>query len=109
MNGWLLRNATWVGLVVGMVVPFVAFGLLLTIYDQMEAWGMVDVSGIIANFRQRTCAILAICTNMISANIYKNRRMDLAMKGVIYATFFYVIIWVIMFGIDIIQIEQELI
>ncbi|MBK8704233.1 MAG: hypothetical protein IPN33_11840 [Saprospiraceae bacterium] len=92
------KNAIWVGLILGLVIPFVGYALLLTIYDQMEVWGWLNAEGFSPNFRQRTLSVIAICLNVFPFNLYYKRRWLDSMRGIVFPTTAYVIAWVIYFG-----------
>ena len=92
------KNAIWVGLLVGLVVPFVGYAVLLTIFEEIEAMGWISQEGFSPFFRQRTLGIIAICLNLIPFNIYKRRNFMESLRGVIFPTIFYVIVWLVYFG-----------
>lgn len=92
------RNAIWVGVVLGLAIPFVGYALLLTIFEQVEAWGWLNPDGFSPLFRQRTLSIIAICLNLIPFNWYSKRKYTESMRGVVFPTTAYVIGWIIYFG-----------
>lgn len=95
----LNRNELWVGLLLGILLPSLAFLLLYQIFSLLEIGGAVSSKGFSPNFRERTLAIVAIAANLILLNLYRNRRWDLAMRGVVIATSILAFGWVIMFGV----------
>ena len=92
------KNKLWVGALTGLVIPFVGYALLLTIFEQLEASALADQEGFSSNFRLRTLTIIAICLNLIPLNIYNRRNMVEAIRGLVFPTTFYVIGWIIYFG-----------
>ncbi len=92
------RNVLWFGLVVGLVMPFVGYALLLMMYDGLESAGLLSGQGFSENFRQRTLGIIAICLNLIALNFFQKRRLTHSMRGVVIATFIYAMVWFIYFG-----------
>lgn len=92
------KNTFVFGLIAGAIIPFVTYAVLLSIFDALDTTGMITDSGLSANFRQRTSAIVAICGNAILMNYMQKRRMTDGMRGVVLPTFIYVAIWVIWFG-----------
>ena len=92
------KNAIWVGILIGLVLPFVGYALLLTIFEQLDALGWVDGEGFSSTFRVRTLSVVAICLNTIPLNIFNKRRMTESMRGIVFPTAAYVIAWIIYFG-----------
>ncbi|MDX1683766.1 MAG: hypothetical protein R3275_00955 [Saprospiraceae bacterium] len=91
----LNKDHVWIGMVFGLLVPFVAYGIILFIYDQLDAAGITDSSGMGQFYRERTVGLLAIAANIIPINIFKRRYQINNMRGVLIATMIYVVIWVI--------------
>lgn len=94
----LNKNNLWIGLGIGLVLPFIGYALLLTLYEQLEATGFGTSIGFSPHFRQRTLAVIAICLNIIPLNRFQRRRMTESMRGVVMATTLYVFLWVIYFS-----------
>ena len=92
------RNALWFGLVIGLFLPIAGYGILLVIYDWMDAAGLLSSSGFAPNFRDRTLGIVAICLNIIPLNAFQRKRFTQSMRGLVISTFIYVAIWFIYFG-----------
>ncbi len=92
------RNAIWLGLLLGLAIPFVGYALLLTLFEQLDAAGLLSSKGFSANFRQRTLTIVALCLNVIPFNyFYKRRHLD-SMRGIAVVTVLYAVAWVIYYG-----------
>lgn len=92
------RNEIWVGLVVGLLLPFVGYAILLMIFEQLEGMNMGSSSGFSISFRQRTVAILAICLNIFPINRFQKRRMTQSIRGLVLATFALVGLWLFLYG-----------
>ncbi|NUO00258.1 MAG: hypothetical protein HUU01_06535 [Saprospiraceae bacterium] len=97
MFSFLDRNALWIGAVVGLVLPFVGYAVLLMIYEQLESFGWLKSAGFSTDFRQRTIAIVAICLNLWPLNVYQKKRYTDTMRGIVFPTALYVIVWVVYF------------
>jgi hypothetical protein len=95
----LNRNLFWTGLVVGLLLPAVSFMILYQVFSLLEIKGAASGTGLSPNFRERTLAILAIAFNLIPLNIYRRRRWDLSIRGVVVATSLLAIFWVARYGI----------
>ena len=93
------KNAIWVGLLVGLLLPAMGFILLYEIFNLLEDRGVASSSGFSPNFRERTVGIVAIVLNAIPLNMYQKRRWDLSMRGIVIATSLLAIVWVIVFGL----------
>lgn len=94
------NNNFWLGLIIGILIPFVGYAVLLTIFEYLESSGFANANGLSFNFRTRTLAILAICFNLIPFHWYKNRKFDNSMRGIGVATIVYAMIWMIKFGLN---------
>ncbi len=92
------RNMLWFGLLIGLVLPFVGYALLLMIYDGLESAGALSGRGFSANFRQRTLGIVAVCLNLIPLNFFQKKRLTQSMRGLVLATLVYAVIWFVYFG-----------
>lgn len=95
----LNRNEIWVGLLVGILLPALSFVLLYQIFGLLEIKGAASGSGFSPNFRERTLAIVGIAANLIPLNIFRRRRWDLSMRGVVIATSILAFVWVIRYGL----------
>ena len=94
----MIQNKLWIGLLIGLLIPFVAYALLLMAYDYLDAMGWTSCTGFSDNFRQRTLGVVAICMNLIPLNILQRRRFNEAVRGLSVITVLYAIGWVIYFG-----------
>lgn len=95
----LQKNAIWVGLLVGLLLPAMGFVLLYEIFHLLETRGVASSAGFSPNFRERTVGIVAIVLNVIPLNVYQKRRWDLSMRGIVIATSILAIVWVVVFGL----------
>lgn len=86
------------GLLIGLLVPFVGYALLLVIYEQLEAAGALSSSGFTVNFRQRTVALVAICLNLIPLSYFQRRYMNRSLRGLVLATLVLGLIWFWYYG-----------
>lgn len=92
------RNNLWIGLAIGLLIPFVGYAFLLVLYEQIETWGVGSTTGFSPTFRERTLAVIAICLNLIPVNRFRRRGLNETMRGIIFATMLYVLVWVIYFS-----------
>ncbi len=94
----LNKNAIWVGLLLGLVVPSLLYVMLLQIFSILEGKGAASGIGFSENFRERTLAIVALATNLILLSIYRRRRWDLTMRGIVIATTLLAFAWLYVYG-----------
>lgn len=93
------RNEIWIGLLFGLLLPLCTFIFLFEAFSLLESKGAASGTGLSVNFRERTLAIVAIALNILPLNLYKKRRWDLSMRGVVIATALLAFVWVIRYGI----------
>jgi len=94
----LNQNKIIIGLICGLIVPFVAYAIFDMIYDYGDSAGWFTNSSVSETFRSRTKGLLAIATNLITINVFRRKRHEDSMRGVVIATAIYVLTWIILFG-----------
>ena len=92
------RNTLWFGLLVGVVLPILGFVLLYFIFQYLDRAGAVSNIGLGEDFRIRTTGIISIALNAVALNRFYNQRATQTMRGIVIATFVYVVVWIIFFG-----------
>ena len=93
----LKSNSIKIGIVVGLILPFVGFWLWKGIFELLTMANIMDPTGFSEDWRQRTFALLAICMNIIPFQYHQKKRNDDTMRGLVFPTVLYVITWVIFF------------
>ena len=96
----LRDNNIIVGIITGLLVPVLAYGLWTLLFNLLTSVGVMDPSGFSASWRLRTVALLSICMNIIPFNLHKKWRHSESMRGLIFPTILFVIVWVIYFKND---------
>ncbi len=91
------------GILIGICVPFASYGILLVIYDQLDHWGVFNPLGMSSNFRERTIALLALICNIIPLHLFNKYFFLNAMRGIVFPTLIYVILWMYFYGLDLFQ------
>ena len=94
----LKKDSILLGIGIGLVVPFVGYALLLELYDQLAANGVISDIGLSESSRKRTIALLALCLNLIPFILYNRRWYYNTMRGIVFPTVFYAALWFIYFG-----------
>lgn len=95
---FLRKDAFILGFIVALIVPVVAYGLLLTIYDFLDAQHIISDAGMAGDFRTRTLGLFAICCNLIPLTIYRRMHNDNTMRGMVFPTMLYVGAWFYFYG-----------
>lgn len=90
----LNQNKIWAGLVFGLLLPTIGAVLIFNIFKFLAFLGGASGEGFTPNFRERTSIVIAIALNMIPMNIFRRRRWDLAMRGVMIATILLAFAWI---------------
>ncbi|NRB64252.1 MAG: hypothetical protein HRU40_14715 [Saprospiraceae bacterium] len=98
----LKRNQIWVGLIIGLLIPFVGYALLLVILEEIHAAGYLQGGQGVFIFRKRTILLMAICLNLIPFSFFQRIRHPKSMRGVLSATLIYSLVWIIIFGSSVI-------
>ncbi len=85
------------GLIRALLLPLLIFALLNGLYYLLEQAGWVSDADFRPNFRLRTTALVGIAANAFLLNRLKGRNSLPALRGVVLATSFYVLFWVVFF------------
>lgn len=96
----LNKNALWVGLVLGLLIPALIFTILYQLFSLLEIRGAASGTGFSQNFRERTLAIVALAGNLWLLNFYRRRRWELTMRGVVIATTLLALGWLFVYGVN---------
>lgn len=91
------KDSLIAGLLLGVFIPFVGYALVLEIYDQLDAAGIISGFGA-GDFRRRTSALLGLCLNLIPFAIFNRKRFFNSMRGIMIPTIIYAGVWLFHFG-----------
>lgn len=94
----LNQNRILIGLICGIVVPFIAYALIITIYDFGDSQGWFDGPNVTDNFRARSQALFAIAANLITINVFRRKKHENSMRGVVIATAIYIFAWIAIYA-----------
>ncbi|MBK7938202.1 MAG: hypothetical protein IPJ82_14450 [Lewinellaceae bacterium] len=97
----LNKNKIWAGLLFGLLLPAVGSVLIFNIFKMLAYLGGASGEGFTPNFRERTSLVIAIALNLIPMNIFRRRRWDLAMRGVMIATVLLAFAWVFHYSLKV--------
>jgi hypothetical protein len=83
-----------IGLMIGATVPVIGHWCIENIFTILTESGIMDeVSVSTIGKRTKTLTLLAICTNIIPAQLSSNKRYNKILQGVIFATLAYAAFW----------------
>ncbi len=99
----LREDGVLIGIITGILVPVLAYGLLTLLFTLLTQVGIMDPTGFSESWRLRTIALLAICANLVPFQMHKGWHNDQSMRGLIFPTILFVAIWVFYFKADIFQ------
>ena len=89
------KNTIPIGLLLGAVTPVIGFLFFEGIFDALEYFGLIEeATSSSLSRRERTIALLAICSNLIPFNYCKKRKWDNALRGIVFPTLIYVAGWI---------------
>ena len=92
-----------IGILIGATIPVLGYWCIENLFDILTKSGVMDeVSLSTIGKRQKTLTLLAICTNIIPAQLSSNWRYNKILQGVILATLAYAAFWSLHFLLDII-------
>ncbi|MCS7036241.1 MAG: hypothetical protein RMJ33_04890 [Saprospiraceae bacterium] len=92
------RNEIWAGLLFALLLPIAGFLLFYNLFSLLEKAGAASGEGLSASFRERTLSLIALTLNLLPMHLYKQRRWDLAMRGVVIGTGLLALTWLLWFG-----------
>jgi hypothetical protein len=78
----LHKNALWVGLLLGLLLPILTYTILLQIFSLLEIKGAASGA-----------------TNLFLLSTYRRRRWELTMRGVVIATTLLAFAWLYVYGL----------
>ncbi len=98
MNYKRRKDSFLIGLLAGTAVPITAYGILLFLYDLLDSSDIISDVGFAEDFRTRTLMLFSICANLALLSYFRKRNMDHSMRGVVFPTLLFVILWFIFYG-----------
>ncbi len=94
-------NKVWVGLLIGLVVPFVGYAVWQTFFELLASFGNNPT----ASFRPRTMVVLGIFLNLIPLQISKKRKWHDHIRGLGISTVLCAIGWVVYYRAEFFNLE----
>lgn len=91
-----------IGLMIGATVPVIGYWGIEIIFDTLTSAGLMDeVTLSTSGRRAKTLALLAICCNLLPAQLANNKRYINILRGVVFATLIYTAFWFVYFYLGI--------
>ena len=90
-----------IGLIAGLLVPFVGYAVLMQIGDWLS-----DAYERSVIFTPRTLALAGICANVLVVAFFRRRFFNKAIQGVFFVTIVLAIAWFVYYGIPILNGEE---
>lgn len=103
MTPFIQKDSVWLGMGIGLIVPAAVYALLLTIYTLLDSMGIFSDVGFAEDFRIRTLALFAICSNLVLMQRFRKTYKNETIRGVLIASMVLVVIWFFLFGMKIIR------
>ncbi len=97
------KNNLPLGLGLGLIVPFVAYALMISIFELLDKFELTSQYGLSITFRLRTLIMISICFNIILLQLYKRKRYNETIRGIVFATMILATVWVIYFWTDLVH------
>ena len=91
------KNSVINGILVGVLLPPITYILLGAIFMYMKDFGWIPQNAFNPIFPNRTIAIVSIAINAIAMNIFQKRKLGESLRGIVFPTLIYVIVWLVMF------------
>jgi len=91
-----------IGFMIGTTVPVIGYWGIQIIFETLTSAGIMDeVTNSTFTKRMKTLALLAICCNLIPAQVSTNKRYTNILRGIVLATLIYTACWVFYFYLGI--------
>ena len=89
------KNHIVLGIILGICVPVIGYALFQILFETLTSMGiMEELSASSMDRRVRTLALLGICSIIIPFEIYRKKRYEKTMRGMVFPTIIYVGIWI---------------
>jgi len=92
------KNQLGLGLLFGVIIPFVAYALLMMINERIFEAGNLGADGSQPIFDNNSLLLFAICFNLIPFTYYQRKRFSKSMRGILGATLIYAMVWLFWFS-----------
>jgi hypothetical protein len=82
------------GILIGAIIPVLSFTVVEFVFNFMVQYDIIAPAPMSMDGRRmRTIALISICCNLIPFNIFKNKKWDSSLRGIVFPTLVYVIGW----------------
>jgi uncharacterized membrane protein YraQ (UPF0718 family) len=94
----LEKNSFPLGILIGLILPLLTYGILFGIFELLEAQGWVSSAGFRPMFRERTIGLIALGMNALALNFYHKRHCPQTIRGLVIMITAGVLGWLVLFG-----------
>jgi hypothetical protein len=96
------QNTLLSGIIWGFFIPLVGVAVLMMIDETIvDADILLPNNNVYLGQKPRTLYLIGICLNLIPFQLYTNRKMDTALRGIGISTMIYAAAWFAYFASDI--------
>jgi hypothetical protein len=97
------KNNMPLGLGLGLIVPFVGYALMISVFELLDKFELTSQYGLSMTFRTRTLIMISICFNIILLQLYKRKKYYETIRGIVFATMALAAVWVFYFWTDLVH------
>lgn len=92
------------GIIAGLVSPVIVYAILFVLYEFLDTMGVFSDIGFAEDFRTRTLALIAICSNLVVMQFFRRSHWrHETIRGMLIASMLLVGIWFWKFGYKLLQ------
>lgn len=89
------RNHVFIGLIIGLAMPIIAYALILTLLESIDTYAGFTQVVLAKAIKPRTLALIAICVNILIMQYYRKLRAEESMRGIFIAVGILAIAWIV--------------
>jgi hypothetical protein len=104
MNSFFKRDSVWTGLIIGLLLPVVVYGVLFLLYAFLDSIGVFSDIGFTEDFRTRTLGLISICSNLVLMQTFRKSYRNETIRGILIASMILVTAWFFKFGIKMLHL-----
>ncbi len=89
----MAKDSIFIGILFGLLTPIFGYYLIEALFD-LYALAMHEPA---PDWRVKTLSVMGLCMNLIPFHLFRIKRYDKSLRGVVFPTILYVVIWVFYF------------
>lgn len=88
------------GILLGATIPVIGYIVIELLFESLTNMGFMDeLTESTVTKRKRTMALIALCFNILTVQIFKGRQYTRILNGIVSATLIYAVAWLLIFKI----------